>query len=180
GSLLSLFLFNAYIEDLAQELASHNTDRPVLSALLFANEIMLLAESLGHANQLLECITRWCSDDVMEINIAKSGFVGPSEEWKLCLYGVNIPMPTMYYYLGLPITKHEIDWPSYIESCTAKASHILKPLQLKGSCWPPLIMLHLFRTFIRSRREYAAPLTQLTLTSNLCNKVELVQQQALG
>lgn len=180
GSLLSPMLFNVYIDDLAKNLnpADSLTHQP--SALLFADDIQLLPKSLPHASHMLQTISLWCSANGMEVNTSKSAYIGPNPDWNLTLNGSLLPTPVSYSYLGLPTILGGIDWDSYTTNCESKASKCLTYLQVKGSRWPPLIRLQLFRAFIRSRWEYAAPMMLLASPKEAIQRIQNLQLKALG
>jgi hypothetical protein len=179
GSLLSPFLFDIYIDDLACLLGDTAKDPSIPAALLFADDIQLLPVDEFHAAEMLDIVDCWCVDHGMETNVSKSAYVGPSSDWTLLLGGLLLPHLDSYKYLGFPTTTSGIDWQLFISNSASKASKILKFFQAKGSKWHPLVRLVLFKTFVRSMWEYGAPMTVLA-TPNLLSPLESLQQEALG
>ncbi|OMJ18110.1 hypothetical protein AYI70_g5545 [Smittium culicis] len=111
----------------------------------------------------------------MTINIKKSAYIGPSG-WKLFINDVPLPTPKSYKYLGLPVTVSGIDWESFVKDATIKSANMLKFLQVKGNNWPPITRLTLYKSYVRSCWEYAAPLMALTLKSS---DIELIEKEQL-
>ena len=178
GSLLSPMLFNVYIDDLAQDLAKTSTCSTIPSCLLFADDIQLLPINLSHAQSMINILESWCLNNGMEINVSKSAFVGTSS-WSLNISNNLLPIADSYKYLGLPTTVNGIDWSEYINSCSQKASKMLKFLQVHGSLWPPIIRLTLFRTFVRSIWEYPAPMMSVSCKSSLLKPLQKIQTESL-
>jgi len=181
GSLLSPFLFNVYVDDLAQDLSQfQDSSSPIPAALLFADDIQLLPKNFQQAQSMLSIVDSWCLSNGMESNAKKSGYVGPATDWNLVLGGSPIPCPTSYTYLGLPVINSGIDWHSYVKKCLEKAGKTLKYIQVKGNRWPPIIRLQLFKTFVRSLWEYCSPLVYLAAESELINDIQNFQDKALS
>ena len=79
GCILSPLLFNLYINDLAIYIQSfdigvdYGSDR--ICILLYADDIVLLAENEKGLQCLLNALNNWCSNNDMYINSNKSEFV---------------------------------------------------------------------------------------------------------
>jgi len=74
GSILSPALFNIFIEDLAESLATElkmNTE----DILLYADDILILCESQEQTAKCIQIIENWSQLNVMELNKKKSGIV---------------------------------------------------------------------------------------------------------
>ncbi|PVZ98529.1 hypothetical protein BB558_005468 [Smittium angustum] len=115
----------------------------------------------------------------MEINVGKSGYIGPNN-WNLKVSGQLLPKPEYYEYLGLPIISGGIDWGMYIKKCALKAGNTLKFLQVKGDIWHPSIRLSLYKSVIRSQWEYAGPLLSRAFGSLDLKPLEEVQIKAIA
>ena len=177
GSLLSPLLFNVYIDDLANELASFSQLAP--AALLFADDIQLLPTSESMAISLIQVLSNWCSRNGMVINVFKSAYVG-SSGWSLSINGSPLPCQPVYTYLGFPTSSSGIDFSLLVEKYQTKAAKFLKYFQLKGKSWHPLIRLYLFRSFLRSLWEYGAPLIHCLGDPSILLPLHSLQVQALA
>ena len=77
GDNLSSTLFSVFINDLAQEINSLNvginiTDEIMVSLLLYADDIVLIAESEEKLQKMLKCMHKWCLKWFMNVNVEKN------------------------------------------------------------------------------------------------------------
>ena len=116
GCLLSPILFNFFINDLL-EVLNHtgtgiNVDGTVISALAYADDIILLAESDEDLNKLLEVLHNWCDTNDIVINADKSHVVhfrNPSVTRTMASFSAGstvLNIVSSYTYLGLLLTEH--------------------------------------------------------------------------
>lgn len=156
GSLLSPFLFNVFIDDLAADL---NTGCcPTQPAcFLFADDIKLGAASFDALSTLLTSASEWMSANGMEPNHSKSGYIGPAPTPPL-LGTVLLPHTPEYKYLGFPFTTSGIAFDRMCERRATTLQSNLRFLEGVGYLWPAWIRLVVYRTFIRPALEYGAPL----------------------
>ena len=79
GCCLSPLLFNLFIDDLALRIKSLgkgvSIDNDVLSILLYADDIALVAENAADLQLMLDCLNEWCGRNSMSINPSKSNVV---------------------------------------------------------------------------------------------------------
>lgn len=181
GSLLSPWLFNIYIDDLAVELNETSTNKLISSesleptippCLLFADDILLQTASVETMIPMLAKLENWCSKNGMQINVAKSGVLGfPNLDQTLipfCLGGEPIPVISTtsshhhYVYLGLPFARGGVDIPAHVERRCAQANRLLAGLtsNIATISWPEAAKIAIYKAFIRPIIEYAAPLVQ--------------------
>ena len=79
GNVLSLTLFNIFINDLSTELnllrigITLGDDR--ISHLLYADDLTLMAESENDLRTLINCVENWCNKSRMGVNHLKSKIV---------------------------------------------------------------------------------------------------------
>lgn len=159
GSILSPWLFNVFIDDLSVRL---NTG-PLVTCLLFADDIQIQAESIDAAQNMLNILTEWTYDNFMEINFAKCGVLSLQLS-PLLLCHQAIPQVEVYNYLGFPHTVNGIDWKSHVLSKVKKAANLLTALKLSYSftVWPEWAKLYGYKVFIRPIIEYGAPIIYST------------------
>ncbi|OMJ11001.1 hypothetical protein AYI69_g10029 [Smittium culicis] len=115
----------------------------------------------------------------MKINVQKSGYIGPSDS-NLNIDGLELPKPSSYKYLGLPVINGGIDWKSFVSDSAKRSNGILKFMQVIRNNWPPITRMMLYRSNIRSLWEYAAPLVSLALKNNEFDQLESVQEKPLA
>ena len=77
GDNLSPTLFNIFINDLSNELKTLNVGVHIgpdimLSHLLYADDLALIAESEADLQELLNCVSSWCQKWRIRINAGKS------------------------------------------------------------------------------------------------------------
>ena len=160
GSLLSPDLFNWYINDLAATLnnASH---AGLPNSLLFADDILLQTTSIEHGQQMLDQTHAWCIANDMAVNIAKCGTF--SKDASFQIDGKPIPVVNSYKYLGVPMGKTGIRetelLKNHLEKATKASLFVSRSLCSRG--WPETAKLTIYKTFVRSTMEHAAPLIVL-------------------
>ena len=116
GCILSPILFNLYINDLALYLKSLNTGINVgqekVCILLYADDIVLLADSAKDLQTLLNAVKDWCLENHMAINCSKSNvihFRNPSKDKTNIVFKCGddiIQVVDRYTYLGLVLTEY--------------------------------------------------------------------------
>ncbi len=150
GSILSPMLFNLYIDSLAISL------NDVCTSLLFADDILILAESVDKAKKCLSIADSWSIDYNMEFNAQKSGTWCKSSS--LLINNELIPNVHEYKYLGVPMTATGVDWLKLIKTLRSKSENLRVGIQSRSSSWNSLTKLTIFRSFIRPILEYGLPL----------------------
>ena len=150
GSILSPLLFNLYIDNLAKAL---NDTCPTL---LFADDILLLADKTKEAQNCLAIAEAWSRDFEISFNAAKSGTMGTSEILKIS--GENIPPVSEYKYLGVPMTRNGVNWPKHIQTLHTKSKNLRLAIQERSIGWNSITKLTIYRCFVRPIIEYALPL----------------------
>jgi len=182
GSILSPWLFNVFIDDLACELnrivvdPEDRLDVPLPNALFFADDIELLARSGRHLVPLMEAVHRWMSQNGMEINMAKSALVCDPEsvgcyhsppDQILADCRLDCPVQSSYKYLGIPHGTYGLHLETLIDANIEKATKILNSCRQNSSldALPEVGRLIIYKTFIRPRVEYGAALVAQWLNS---------------
>lgn len=117
GCLLSPTLFALFIDDLVSELNKHVglvCGSRLLSALLYADDIVLLAPSPKDLQRQIDVVTAWCLKWGIKINVTKTNVIHFHKETKnkqrsnFCFHtnGVPIEYVAEYRYLGFYINEH--------------------------------------------------------------------------
>ncbi len=116
GCILSPLLFNMYINDLALYLKSLNVgvsiSDEIVCILLYADDIVLIAESAEDLQILLNALNDWCSTNDMSININKSKVVhfrNPSVNRTTATFlcgDSRVDIVEKYTYLGIVLHEH--------------------------------------------------------------------------
>lgn len=116
GCTLSPLLFNLYINDLAVYLKSLNIgvsiESEIISILLYADDIVLLAENKHDLQVLLNALSEWCNVNDMQINCTKSNIVHfrpPSVQKVDFVFkcgNETLDIVDRYTYLGIVLTEH--------------------------------------------------------------------------
>jgi len=141
GCLISPLLFNLYINDLVS--AINTLDKGIqlnderISLLLYADDIVLLAENESDIQSMLNVVHEWCTKWSMQLNTSKTKIVhfrppsvARSSFQFMC--GKNaIDVVADYKYLGLIFTEH-LDYSIMAKLVAASASRALGLLIAKS------------------------------------------------
>ena len=143
GAVLSTTLFNIYINDLLQTLETSG-----IKVAAFADDIVIWSSRKSTLNDQLKANTkstlitlqRWCSENLMTINIKKTSY----QIFSLAKKPINI---TLKYnnielqrtnkekYLGV-ILDNKLSWSKHVEYVTKKVTNKFKILKrLAGTKW---------------------------------------------
>ena len=130
GCILSPFLYALFINGLVKEINALNlginiTEQSKLSALLYADDIVLIAEHRYALQAMLDVVSKYAHKWRFELNGKKSEVVVFGEkypprnvQWKLG--GQTIKQVTKYKYLGIELTR-TLKWHVYLKRIIAKA-----------------------------------------------------------
>ena len=114
----------------------------MISSLLYADDIVLLAPSEESLKVLIKVVEEWCGRWRMNLNITKTKVLHFREKSKtktrsdhcFTFNGVTIDYAEQYKYLGLTLTEH-LDWGEAIEEIHTKANRALALLNHRArSC----------------------------------------------
>eukprot|EP00808_Paulinella_micropora_P031823 g62147.t1 len=195
GDPLSPVLFLIFIDALAEMLAerckglAYSPEGPAtrrqLRSLLYADDIVMLAESPEELNAMIEVVRSFCDTWRIEINLAKSQVMevhprGVCRKAEGYYYGSKaIEVVKQYKYLGLMLT-NTLSWDAHHERALAKArkGHVALarlfarreiPFAAKRAMWTTTTLSSLeygaeakerlveaIETFIQERIEFAA------------------------
>lgn len=159
GSILSPFLFNIFIDDLAQ-VANQGVapgEPPLL--LLFCDDLLIQASDAATAAHTLAQAEAWASANGMTFGHTKCAYhaPGPATTPPLLLDGQplkRMPPGEHYAYLGLPYSRAGIDWRAGALQRQRAAAAMLDALRTPSLAWPPAVRLAVWRTYIRPVGEY--------------------------
>ena len=168
GCILSPILFNMFINTLVTDIKALDVgidiDGEKLAILLYADDIVLLAENENDLQLLLDVLNRWCVKYHMSVNIDKSKVVhfrGPSvaRTNNIFVLGDNIiEIVPHYTYLGLLLTEF-LDYDSMAKAVAKSASRALGLLIVKSKAIGGFhynTYTKLFDTIVGSVIEYRA------------------------
>lgn len=155
GSLLAPFLFDLFIDDLAQEIDQFSTIGNPSPGLFFADDIKLQHVSQDTMQLMINICYRWSIENGMAFNIGKCGNLS---SFLFSIGDQVIPLVDSYKYLGFSHNLSGIDWQSHVKSLSQKASSHLTAISDASNLWTPASKLIIFKTFIRPQLEYGAPL----------------------
>eukprot|EP00123_Amoebidium_parasiticum_P019211 comp24348_c5_seq7/m.46509 comp24348_c5_seq7/g.46509 ORF comp24348_c5_seq7/g.46509 comp24348_c5_seq7/m.46509 type:complete len:752 (-) comp24348_c5_seq7:38-2293(-) len=120
GSLLSPFLFNLFIDDLAVKIYAENDD-PINNfppALLYADDLSLLARTPRRLQRLFDVVSEWCKANLMILNIDKCGVLVPDIANNLHTFTLSskpVPIVPEYKYLGVPVHSVGVMFSHFVE-----------------------------------------------------------------
>ena len=108
-------LFNLYLNDLAFKVNALGKgvkiDDTVVSISLYADDVVLFAESEADLQAMVDTIGAWCKNNLILINVAKSNtehYCNPSVRRSDIVFNVNddtLAYAAQYKYLGLVLTE---------------------------------------------------------------------------
>ncbi|XP_063406305.1 uncharacterized protein LOC134690258 [Mytilus trossulus] len=140
GFVLSTVMFNIFINDLIDDIKlldiGINIDGEKLSILLYADDIVLLAENAEDLQKILDVLNVWCNHNSLKVNLRKSNvihFRNPSvarSDFHFSLNDENIEYTSNYQYLGLLLTEF-LDYQLMAKAVARSASRALGLLIVK-------------------------------------------------
>lgn len=140
GCVLSPILFNIFINDLVDELKTLNVgikiDEDLICVLLYADDVVLMAENESDLQVLLDVLSSWCSNNFLSINFEKSNIVhfrnmSTPRTTNTFKIGNNIvQIASHYQYLGLLLTEF-LDYNEMAKAVSKSANRALSLLIVK-------------------------------------------------
>ena len=136
GCILSPTLFAMFIDDLVDNLnsiqAGIECGKHMVSTLLYADDIVILAPDEDRLERLPRIVESWCHRWNMNLNLSKTNIVHfrkrkgikSRSTHKFYFNDNNIAFSNQYKYLGLTITEH-LDWNTAFEEICTKANRAL-------------------------------------------------------
>ena len=190
GCVLSPILFSAYVNDLMEELRREHVGIEVedirIPGLMFADDIVVFAESEVQLNRALEVVNKWCCKWKMETNVGKSSVIHfHDKKWiKRCkeVFRIGeevIQMVAECKYLGVIIDeslKEDRMMESVMENSRKALYGVNRLIRGLGNVgWE--MFTKLYMSYVRSSMLYAAEIWGL-----LCKyeyTLEKVQRSAI-
>ena len=172
GSILSPFLFNIFIDNLAHSL---NFGLTPCQALLYADDINIKAKNWQEAQRLVTICEKWALRHGMIWGISKCGVVGCQRP--LLLNCETLPRLDSYPYLGLPHGSAGIQWERFLDQTTKKTQQLLNSLMIRRRTWSMKTRLTIYKTFIRSTGEYCLPLLYTWYSQQLSTTKRTMHQK---
>ena len=122
GCMISPFLFVFYLNEYIKQVNANqcpgvyiNESYPNINMLLFADDLVLLGDNVGHVQQLLNNLSEFCSKFGLSVNLEKTKFMVfrnggiVKDNEKVYLDGKRIPLASYYKYLGVIISSR-LSW----------------------------------------------------------------------
>ena len=134
GCMLSPLLFNLFINDLVEAINSLGVGVDIgqekVSVLLYADDLVLLAETEADLQKLLDTLSNWCTRNHIRVNEDKSNVVHfrtpsiPRTGFNFSCSGNTISLVAQYNYLGLLLTEF-LDFAAMASMVAKSASRAL-------------------------------------------------------
>ena len=167
GDCLSPTLFAIFINDLALEIKESNIginldDHLFLNILMYADDIVLLAENEADLQSLLLIVEKWCKEWRLEVNLTKTNILHVRNKRKLqskfvFLFNNRPVIYCKYYtYLGVSINEHlDFGFTAQVQADTAgRALSSIVTKMIKNGGFPYNVYSILYETCITSISDY--------------------------
>ena len=171
GDILSPILFAIYINDLVHDIKQTGNGIPldddIISCLLYAVDIILLAESETDLQNLLNKVNQWCSKWRLEVNLLKTNVMhvrkvkSKRSEFVFLFEGKKVDYCEKYKYLGVMINETLNFEQSLTDLCNS-ASRALSGLitkMIKHGGFPLNVYQTLYESCVCSITDYGAEVT---------------------
>ena len=168
GCLLSPLLFALFVDDLANEIKSLGLGVRFavgrLSVLLYADDIVLLAESEHDLQLLLDTVNVWCRRWRVELNRNKTQVVhfrtkaSPPSEVVFTCGALDLNLTPSYKYLGLVLHEHldmSVTAKAIAQSASRALGLVISKCKANGGV-PYKIYTKLYDALVRPVLEYGA------------------------
>ncbi len=142
GCILSPTLFAMFIDDLSADLLAQNLGIDInggmLSTLLYADDIVLIAPSERNLQGLINTVAKWCEGWEMGLNLTKTKIIHfrkrlksrPRSTFCFKFNNGDIQYANEYKYLGLLVNEH-LDWGAMVREISRKANRALDLLNYR-------------------------------------------------
>jgi hypothetical protein len=186
GCPLSPVLFNYFINELAKELAESGAgakfEGVALPALLYADDVVLIADAPEQLQQLIDIVDRFCRRFHMEVNLTKSevmpvGVTSTHAHYPYSCQGTSLKLVRKYKYLGIWFSS-DMTWTEHISQTTAKAKKATCSVRrvLSNSKLPPRAKSLLWLARVRPKITHGCEVWRAN--SKQAKAIESLQTQA--
>ena len=168
GDTISPTLFALYINDLATELKEAGIgialDSDLICILLYADDIVLLANSEADLQLLLDIVHSWCSKWRLEVNLLKTNVMhvrkaGKSRTKKIFKFGnCDVTLCDQYRYLGITVNE-TLNVEKMVEIQCQSANRALGGLvtkMIKNGGFPLKVYKKLYESCVCSVSDYGS------------------------
>ena len=168
GDIMSPTLFAIFIDDLVTELKESGCgikiDDTLLCCLLYADDLVLIAESEGDLQVLLDVVNKWCAKWRLEVNLSKTKVMHVRKanckrsEFKFKFEGKQVDYAEKYKYLGISINEH-LKFEQSVQDLCDSASRALSSIiakMIKNGGFPLNVYQALYEACICSITDYAS------------------------
>ena len=181
GDCLSPTLFAVYINDLANEIKNAGLGIPIgdevaeafalnLSVLLYADDLVCMAESEENLQAILYIVEEWCRKWRLEVNMAKTNIMHvrrkrrPQSKFTFLFDKRPITYCSSYKYLGMNINEN-LDFKFSVDQQSEAAERALSSVitkMIKNGGFPLNVYTVLYESCVTSVSDYIAPCTGYT------------------
>lgn len=183
GSILGLFLFNIYINDLVNinnqaKFCIYADDTSVFVSARTGDEIADIA------NNVLAELESWANENLLKINTAKTKAIcfKPKNKFveipaNIIMYSSPIEVVRSFKTLGVYFSEH-MSWDAHVDHITSKLSHVVGLMYRHSYILPFSVKLLLYQSLFCSHLNYCHLIWGTTTGLNL-QKIHLLQKKAL-
>jgi hypothetical protein len=114
GCILSFSMFNIYVNSLIDDINALNIvidiDNEKLAILLYADDVVLLAENEKDLQKIMDVFNFWCTNNALYVNVNKFNIMHfrnpsvPRTDFNFTVNGNSMECVNRYQYLGLLLT----------------------------------------------------------------------------
>ena len=188
GCPLSPSLFTCFIQELADRLAVLRggviTGGRQLKSLLYADDVVLLAETADDLQNMMDVVDTFCRQWRMNLNLDKSRVMvvspskTPPQQWSWSIRGEPVPIVSEFQYLGVWLT-NKLLWDRHIGHIIGvgwkRLAHIQRLLRIREL--PLRLKISIWTTLGRATLEYGSELW--TCNDVQAASLESIQHSAL-
>jgi hypothetical protein len=175
GCVMSTELFKVFVNDLIERLKAANAgvtvetedegDALSVSCLMFADDLVMMAESQEDLQRLTDVLSDWCRENELEVNVSKTKVmvVGKASKAQVQLSGQRVEVVKVYKYLGLMLSR-DLKWTEHVAYTVDKVKRRMAQCHrlLSNKALAPSTRLHLYSSLILPVMSYGAGLWHLT------------------
>jgi exonuclease III len=191
GCVMSTELFKVFVNDLIEKLraadcavgnsATVRSAAVMLSCLMFADDLVIVADTQRQLQLLADILKEWCEDNALRVNASKTKVmvVGPrGHKAKINLAGTTLEVVKEYKYLGM-ILSNDLSWNKHVSYVLGKMKKRIGEFSfLFGNNGLSVgARLQVYRCLVLSVITYGAGVWQMT--DHQLRQLELAHRAAL-